>query len=402
MVTLNRFNSDLPRLTRRQMLAGSVGTLAALGLSGIPLRASGDTAPIPDFIKWKKTDALIIHSEKTMETRRDAIDMSVITPNNILFVRNNLPTPSESIVADPDAWEVSFSGVNNPRSLTVGELKRLGVETVATVLQCSGNGRAFFPHGASGSQWSVGAAGCVLWTGVPLRQVIQDLGGPASGAQYITSTGGEELPAGLDADTVKVERSVPLKALDVALLAWELNGEPLPLTHGGPLRLVIPGYYGVNNVKYVKQVAFTDVQSTAKIQVSSYRIRDVGEKGSPEQPSMWEMNVKSWITGPLEQAKSGPQIIHGVAFGGANAVKSVEVSLDNGKNWRAAEFVGPDLGRYAWRPFMIAVDLKPGEYRIVSRATSAEGITQPRERRDNERGYGHNGWDDHGITLTVS
>lgn len=396
-------DSPIPQLTRRQMLIGSAGTLASVSLLGItPLARGEESTPLPDFIKWKNTDALIIHSNKTMETRRGAIGTSVITPSQILFVRNNLPTPPDSIVADRDAWTVSFEGVRNPRAMTLGQLKSLGVETVATVLQCSGNGRAFFPHGASGSQWSVGAAGCVLWSGVPVRDVVAAMGGPAAGAQYMTSTGGEELPSGLDADSVKVERSVPLEAMDTALLAWEMNGEPLPLTHGGPLRMVIPGYYGVNNVKYVKQVALTDTQSTAKIQQSSYRIRDVGEKGNASQPSMWEMNVKSWVTGPLETTHKGRNLIHGVALGGAVGVKSVEVSLDNGENWKQAQFVGPDLGRYAWRPFVVAADLNPGEYRIVSRATDANGKTQPRERRDNERGYGHNGWEDHGITLNVS
>ena len=93
-----------------------------------------------------------------------------------------------------------------------------------------------------------------------------------------------------------VERSIPLKALDQALLAWDMNDEPMPLAHGGPLRMVVPGYFGVNNVKYVDRVAFTEGQSDAKIQASGYRIRPIGEKGAPDQPSMWEMPVKSWVT----------------------------------------------------------------------------------------------------------
>ncbi|WP_111494321.1 SorT family sulfite dehydrogenase catalytic subunit [Marinobacter bohaiensis] len=394
---------DAPTLSRRQILIGGAGTLASVSLLGLtPLARGQDALPIPDFIKWKRTDALIVHSNKTMETRRGAIGTGVVTPSDILFVRNNLPTPPETIVADRDAWEVAFSGVTAPRSMTLGELKTLGVETVATVLQCSGNGRAFFPHGASGSQWSVGAAGCVIWTGVPMREVIRALGGPESGAQYLTSTGGEELPEGLDEKSVVVERSVPLDAMEQALLAYEMNGEPLPLTHGGPLRMVIPGYYGVNNVKYVKHVALTRTQSDAKIQASGYRVRPVGEKGAPKQPSMWAMNVKSWITGPLDTAPAGRNLIHGVAFGGTESLHGVEVSLDNGENWRAAPFIGPDLGPFAWRPFVLAADLSAGEYRMVSRATDAKGNSQPRERPDNERGYGHNGWEDHGVTVTVS
>ncbi len=295
-----------------------------------------------------------------------------------------------------------IDGVKNPRTLTVSELKSMGVTTVASVLQCSGNGRAFFPHGASGTPWSVGAAGCVMWTGVPLKDVVDALGGPADGTRYITGTGGESIPDGLDPKSIMVERSVPSRALDTALLAWEMNDTPLPHTHGGPLRLVIPGYYGVNNVKYVKHVAFTENQTDAKIQASGYRVREVGKPGSPDQPSMWEMNVKSWVNAPLEAGRSGRNMIYGVAFGGTVALEKVDVSVDGGKTWKQARFLGPDLGPYAWRPFVMAADLSSGEHRIVSRATDVDGNTQPEGRIDNERGYGHNGWSDHGVSVTVS
>jgi len=388
---------------RRSLLLGSAGAMAAVSLLGFtPLARGEEPRTLPDYAAWKNRNALIVHSANTMETRRDAIGSGVITPTDRLFVRNNLPTPPEQVVTDRDAWEVHIGGVKNPKTLTLADLKTMNVVTVASVLQCSGNGRAFFPHGASGTQWSVGAAGCVMWTGVPLKDVVQALGGPVAGSKYITGTGGEALPEGLDPKTIMVERSVPMRALDTALLAWAMNDEPLPLAHGGPLRLVVPGYYGVNNVKYVKQVAFTEDQTQAKIQASGYRIRDVGEKGAPDQPSMWEMNVKSWITRPLDRVGPGRTMIYGVAFGGTRALKQVDLSLDGGKTWKPAKFLGPDLGPYAWRPFVMAADLAAGQYRLVSKATDVDDNTQPEGRKDNERGYGHNGWSDHGITLTVS
>ncbi|XOT97651.1 molybdopterin-dependent oxidoreductase, partial [Alcaligenes pakistanensis] len=98
--------------------------------------------------------------------------------------------------------------------------------------------------------------------------------------------------------TIMVERSLPLEAIDDAILAWEINGQPIPLAHGGPLRLIVPGYTGVNNVKYIKQLAFTKDQSAASIQQNSYRMTPVGEKTNPNQESVWEMPVKSWITSP--------------------------------------------------------------------------------------------------------
>ncbi|MDX1370172.1 sulfite oxidase [Pseudomonas sp.] len=394
--------NDTFNLQRRQVLLGSAGAVASASLFGFSPLSLAAEMPLPDYVNWKNPEALIVHSANTLETRRDAIGTSIVTSNEQLFVRNNLPAPDAAIVADRDAWTVAFQGVKNPRSMTLGELKSLGVETVACVLQCSGNGRAFFPHGASGTPWSVGAAGCVFWSGVPVSAVVDALGGIGDGLEYMTSTGGETLPAGIEPKDLLVERSVPLRALEHAILAWELNGEPLPLAHGGPLRLVVPGYYGVNNIKYVKQVAFTAEQTAAKIQASGYRIRPVGQGGAPDQPSMWEMSVKSWIIQPLQQAKAGRVRIQGVAFGGASAVQGVEVSLDAGKNWQMARFVGPDLGPFAWRSFVLFTELKPGSYTLASRAIDAQGAMQPQERLDNERGYGHNGWQDHAVSLVVA
>ncbi len=395
-------------LRRRQLLLNSAAVAAVAGLSTVGADALAQAAKaksLPKYAEWKYIDSLIIHSSNTMETRRAAFGTSVITPTDILFVRNNLTPPDESITYDPDAWELSLQGVKNPRKITVGEMKRMGVETVASVLQCSGNGRGFFKHKTSGSQWKVGASGCVIWSGLPVAALVNAMGGVAGGMKFMTSTGGEKIPDGVDPKKVMVERSVPLQALETAIVAWELNGEPLSLAHGGPLRLVIPGYYGVNNIKYVKQLAFTEKETTANIQSSGYRIRDIGKKGEPNQPSMWEMNVKSWINHPdggSGSVSAGMLQVNGVAFAGVNPVTRVEVSIDGGKTWKDARFVGPDLGPYAWRQFVLPVQLDSGSYMLVSRATDSKGNTQPVERMENHRGYGHNGWRDHGIKLNVA
>ncbi|ABR61558.1 molybdopterin-dependent oxidoreductase [Sinorhizobium medicae] len=397
---------DMLTIKRRSFLTGSAGAVVAAS-SGV-LAEAKETKVLPDYVAWKDANALIVHSDKTMETKRSEFGTSVITPEEKLYIRNNVNTPPESILADRDGWKVEISGVKEPRTLTVAELKSLGLVTAATVLQCSGNGRKYFKDQLTGNQkmsgtpWTVGAAGCVIWSGVPLRAVVDALGGPADGARFITGTGGEELPAGLDPKLLVVERSVPIANLDNVILAWEMNGRPLSLAHGGPLRMVVPGYSGVNNIKYVKTVALTEAESDAKIQKSSYRFHALGEKGSPDHPSVWEQPVKSWITTADETAKAGPVQIAGVAFGGMNACKSVEVSLDGGQTWQEAEFVGPDLGRFAWRVFLLAADLAPGTYTLVSRATDTEGNVQPEESEMNGAGYGHNGWRAPAVTLTVA
>ena len=137
---------------------------------------------------------------------------------------------------------------------------------------------------------------------------------------------------------------------------------------------------------------------------SSYRVTPIGTKGSPEFPTCWEMNVKSWVTLPVADKGSvaaGKVTISGVAFGGLKEVSNVEVSVDGGKNWKKAQLIGPNLGKFAWRQFALEADLKPGSYNVVSRA-SAGGKSQPELRMENERAYLHNGWKDHGVTIQVA
>ena len=279
----------VPDLARRRLLATGSGAFAVAGLTGVS-RAVAQTAapapaaasqakPLPAYVAWKDADSMIVHTPTTIETKRTALGSSGITPTDRLFIRNNLPAPDASIVANRDAWQLSVEGVREPRTLTVGELKTLGLETIATVLQCSGNGRGYFPTKPAGTRWGVGAAGCVVWSGVPLRSVVQTLGGPVNGVRFITGTGGEKLPDGIDPKTVIVERSVPMTMLDDALLAWEMNGEPLPHAHGGPLRLIVPGYSGVNNVKYIKRLAFTRDETDAAIQRTGYRMQSARNQG---------------------------------------------------------------------------------------------------------------------------
>ena len=390
--------------SRRQLLAGSAGALVAAGVGTWTTPALAQAKPLPAYVSWKDANSVIVHSATTIETKRSAFGSSVITPAEQLYIRNNLPAPDAAIVADRDAWEVSVEGVKSPSKLSVRELKTMGLETVAMVLQCSGNGRGFFPSKPSGTPWKVGAAGCVVWSGVPVRAVVDALGGMAEGMRYMTGTGGEKLPEGLDPKTIIVERSVPAKAMADALLAWEMNGASISLAHGGPLRLIVPGYTGVNNIKYIKRLAFTAAETDARIMSHGYRISPPGTNGDPSQPSVQEMSVKSWINSPNPehaQLKAGQVQIQGVAFGGLNAVKRVDVSVDGGKTWQNARLVGPDLGRYAWRQFVLDARLPAGRHTLVSCATDSAGNKQPEQRDENVGGYNNASWVDHAVAVTV-
>ena len=402
--TIKKFDTS-----KRNFLTGSVtlaGVAAATSVLPISIAKANhedsDPKGLPDFIKWKNRDALIVHSKKGIETHRSAIGESLITPNRNIYIRNNMPTMSDTQIGDRNNWKVSIKGVKNPKTFSLAQLKKLGHTTMATILQCSGNGRGFFAHEVRGSQWKTGAAACVVWTGVPMKVVVDACGGVDSDAVFMTSAGVDHEPTGLDPKKAKVERSVPKKVYKDAMLAWEMNGVPLPNAHGGPLRMVTPGYFGINNVKHLGQVAFTKTESTVKYMKSSYRISPIGKKGS-QYPSCWEMSVKSWITRPTDEtgtAKAGNVQIVGVAMGGTKKVKSVKVSIDGGQSWKKAKFVGPDLGKYAWRQFVFEANLAPGSYNLASKA-SAGGKTQPELRYENRRGYAHNGWKDHSVNIKV-
>lgn len=392
--------------SRRSLVKALVlgGAAAAVGPMTRFASAQAMERPMPT---GKLSGNFLMHNDQpwALETKRSAFGLAPITPQSAFFVRNNLPAPDASIVANPDDWRFDVVGAQRSGSMTIAELKTLPVQVEAAVLQCSGNGRAYFPHEPSGSQWATGAAGCALWAGVRVSDVIDHFGGPAEGKLFLTSTGGETLPEGVDPSQVVVERSVPVdKALNDCLLVWEMNGAALPLIHGGPLRLVVPGYFGVNNVKWVKRIALTEEETGASIQASSYRFRDIGEAGTPAHPSMYRMPVKSWLNGPGADGISvspGPTSLHGVSFSGERGIEKVEVSADGGQSWLEAQLVGPDLGPDAWRSFVLPVDLSLGNHRFVSRATDRAGDIQPRDAIPNHRGYGHNGWYDPALEIEV-
>jgi len=400
------------QITRRSLLGATAGLIAAAGFK--PTSASAQAAaapaastakPMPAYVSWKHADSMIIHTPTTIETKRSAIGSSIITPSDRLFIRNNLPAPSAADIGDVNAWQINIEGVGKPQTFTVADLKQMGYETMATVLQCSGNGRALFPGKPSGTRWQTGAAGCVMWAGVPVSEVIKALGGVSAGMVYMTGTGGEKLPAGIDPNAVIVERSVPIAAMQEAMLAWEMNGEPMPLAHGGPLRLIVPGYSGVNNIKYIKRLAFTKEQTKAAIQQTGYRMSPVGQKGDPSQAAVWTMDAKSWVTSPSPDSgpvKAGLVQITGVAMGGLEDVAKVDVSLDGGKTWQAARLVGPDLGKYAWRQFVLAANLKAGQYDVSCRVTTKAGVEQVATSTENAAGYLNSGWLAHTVKINVA
>ncbi|MEX2547600.1 MAG: sulfite oxidase [Chloroflexota bacterium] len=339
-----------------------------------------------------------------VETVRERIGAARITPTPEVFVCQHHALPRFG----KEAWSVRVEGVADEREVHLDEIRGLTSLTMTTVLQCAGNGRAFFGHemrDARGPDWAVGASSNVTWTGARLADLLTLLGGPASSsARYLTASGGEPLPGRRAADEEIVERSIPIdKAYKDCILAWEMNGRQLPLEHGGPLRLIVPGYYGVNNVKWVSRIRVSAHESTARVQRSAYRVRPVGQSGDPTQPTMGEMNVKSFVTRPSGSAPISPGStrLEGVAFSGERAVTSVELTIDGGNTWQMAEFLDPIVSPYAWRRFASELHLPAGTHVINSRATDSAGRVQPQYFPANERGYGNNAWTDHAAKVEV-
>ena len=182
-LNLNRRNF----LTGTATLAGLAATASVVPITIANANHKDGTKCLPEFINWKNRDALIIHSDKGIETHRSAIGESLITPNRNVYIRNNIPTMSDAQIGNRNEWKVSIEGVNNPKTFSLAELKKLGHTTIATILQCSGNGRGFFAHEVRGSQWKTGAAACVFWTGVPMKAVVDACGGINGSAVYMLS-----------------------------------------------------------------------------------------------------------------------------------------------------------------------------------------------------------------------
>lgn len=380
------------RLLRRAALVAASATGPSLGGC---VTASGWS---PDE---RRRRHFIIHDSTNWETRPASLSDAPITPSERLYVCNHLPFPARRFVADRSGWELEVSGTRQSGVLSLGQLQSLGGESLTMVLQCAGNGRRFFDHAPGGPRWGIGAVGCVTWTGVPLGRLVAALGGVDGRARYATATGGEPLNPLLDRLlSMRVERSVPLgKALDDCLLAWDMNGAPIPLVHGGPLRLIVPGYYGINQIKYLRKVSFTDTESDANVMRRLYRYQPLGVAPASTQPTTWAMGPKSWIWPPRHGALPRPASLRGVAFGGLDALERVEITVDDGRSWRAVPFTGPDMGRYAWRAFELRLDLPRGTYRVASRATDVAGRRQPRRRTPNAGGYGNASWRDHAVRV---
>lgn len=319
------------------------------------------------------------------ETALAALDPD-ITPLAALFVRNNGTQPRIDSARAED-WRLRVEGeVDRPLDLTLRELRsRFPVSTLTAVIECAGNGRSFFEPPAEGLPWSLGAVGCVRWTGVRLGDVLRAAGVKAS-AVYSAHEGADRRIG--QPERAALSRGLPIaKALaPETLIAFEANGEPLPALHGGPLRIVAPGFPGSAWQKWLTRIWVRDREHDGeKMTGSDYRV---------DGAVIEDMPVKSLITSPLEgfTLRAGETLrMRGHAWSGHIPLASVAVSADGGATWLQAE-LAPAESPFAWRRFTAEIGIvAAGPVALMARATDARGVSQPLgNARWNARGYCNN------------
>jgi DMSO/TMAO reductase YedYZ molybdopterin-dependent catalytic subunit len=311
-----------------------------------------------------------------------------ITPAERFFVRTHIYRPKVEL----PAWRLRVDGlVERELTLDMDGLKKLPRAEHVAVLECAGNGRSFYEPRVAGSQWRYGAVGNARWTGVRLADLLKQAG-IHPGAKNILFNGAD-VPMGKVPDFV---RTIPLeKAMHPdTLLAFEMNGAPLPASHGFPLRLVAPGWAGDSWVKWVTNISVLDREYDGFFMKTAYRrpVRTVTPGAAVDPAAMVPVTAirpKSVIASPVagQRLAPGPVTIRGAAWAGESPVARVEVSAGNGRTWRPAK-LGADRARYAWRLWE-TVWTPPGQgsYVLMSKTTDETGETQPFVEDWNPSGY---------------
>ena len=391
--------------TRRQFLRSSAlaglalaaGGRAALGKDPEELSLAFDNGE-RSLVKFPQKRPLILLTTRPpqLETPFEVFNEGLLTPNDAFFVRYHLAQVPTSI--DPDKFTVEVKGkVNSSLKLSLADLKKFEPVEIVAVNQCSGNSRGFSTPRVAGGQLGNGAMGNAKWKGARLKDVLAKAG-VAAGAKQVTFNGLDTPPVEKIPDFVK-SLEIDHAMDDDTLLAYEMNGEALPMLNGFPLRLVVPGHYGTYWVKHVNEITVVDEEFNGYWMNPAYRIPDntgacvePGTTPKKTKPIM-RFNVRSFITSLKDggKVKVGVQMtIRGIAFDGGYGIREVAFSEDGGKNWREAD-LGKDLGKYSFREWTIPFTAKKaGVQELKIKATNRIGQSQPAEALWNPPGYMRN------------
>jgi DMSO/TMAO reductase YedYZ molybdopterin-dependent catalytic subunit len=358
-------------MTRRQLLAAAAGAgfAARVGLADEAQRG------------------LTINSANPKDYEMTLAGFSEwITPNEHFFIRSHHYAPDVKLAE----WSLKVDGlVDHPLTMSLDDLKKLPRFSHVAVLECAGNGRSFYEPRVPGMQWKYGGVANGKWTGVRLADVLKKAGVRDTATEILFD--GEDVPIG---KMPKFQRTVTVqKAMNPdTLLAFELNGQPIPMDHGFPLRLIVPGWAGDSWVKWVKHIEVLDHEFDGFWMKTAYRhppkLVAPGTAVPPDQMvPVTDLPLKSVIATPAGNwVAPGLVTISGAAWSNGAPIAGVDVSTDGGKTWKAAK-LGRDHSKYAWR--LWELNWKPGEgdYRLIARAKDTAGNMQPLEQQWNPSGY---------------
>jgi DMSO/TMAO reductase YedYZ molybdopterin-dependent catalytic subunit len=388
-------------LGRRAFVAGGATAAGAALLGGRAqaqtmvrgVFANGDR-PLIAFPQ-KRPLMVLTPRPPQLETPFAVFDDGVITPNDAFFVRwhlSNIPT-----TIDAGAHRISVGGaVDRPLSLSLADLRKHQPVEIIAVNQCSGNSRGFFSPRPAGGQWQNGAMGNARWTGVRLRDVLDHAGLKATAKQI--QFDGLDGPAIDVTPDFKKSLDVDVARRDDVIVAYAMNGQPLPLLNGFPVRLIVPGWYSTYWVKMLSAITVLESVDDNFWMKTAYRIPDTpdhsvgpADSGYPTIP-IGRMVVRSFITNVSDKqtVQAGRLAVRGIAFDGGSGIKQVDFSNDGGATWRAAE-LERDYGNYSFRRWNAQATLDAGKtYTLACRATANDGAVQRATSIWNPGGYMRN------------
>ena len=384
------------RMGRRRFLglmaAGGAGAvLAACGVQEPP-GVTPTSTPVPEDrgsnapTIFKNPDHFLVHDEKSWEARLENMQ-GLLTPSHLFFVRNN----SVSLDLDAASWRLSVEGdaVENPLVLSYVDIRSLPARVLMCYLECGGNHRAMFDlvqgRSASGTQWRTGGVSNGEWVGASMRDVLAMAGIRDSAASVMLVGLDAESPEGGFPRVISAEKALHPDTL----LAYALNGEPLPRDHGYPLRALVPGWVGSSSIKWLGRIVVSSQQQWTRNNTTSYVLigDDYPPEGEAEGRVANTQTIKSALALPWPTNLSvGPNRIHGYAHSPHAPIARVEWSADDGTTWSDAELTGTQQ-QYSWARFELSWRATAGEHTIMTRATDTAGNTQPDSVPFNEKGY---------------
>jgi DMSO/TMAO reductase YedYZ molybdopterin-dependent catalytic subunit len=311
-----------------------------------------------------------------------------ITPPGLHYLLIHYDIPA----VDPAGFQLEIGGaVERPMTLTLDDLKQRERVAQPITFECAGNGRALLEPRPVSQPWLTEAVGTAEWGGTPLAPLLAEAGPSDNAVELLFSAVDRGVEGGVPQ---AYERALPVGEVAHALLAYEMNGAPLPPQHGFPLRLVVPGWYGMQNVKWLTRVTVLEEPFTGYQNAVSYRMYSAdGEPGEPvtrmlPRSLMIPPGVPDFMT-RVRQLEPGPVTLRGRAWSGHAPIERVEVSTDGGAAFNAA-VLDPPLGPNAWRGWSFDWDAEPGEHVLSSRASDSAGNTQPLEPPWNLKGFANN------------